>query len=77
MSDSLQPTCQALLSLTISWSLPKLMSIESVMPSNYLIFCHSLLLPSIFHNIKVFSKESAVHIMWPKDFITPSDLKTI
>ena len=47
-------------------SLPKLMSIESVMPSNHLILCHSLLLPSIFPNIRVFSNESALHIRWPK-----------
>ena len=50
---------QALLSITNSWSLLKLMSIESVMPSNHLILCHPLLLlPSIFHSIRVFSKES-------------------
>ena len=50
-----------------SWSLPKLMSIESVMPSNHLILCHSLLLwPSIFPSIRVFSNESALHIRWPK-----------
>ena len=42
------------------------MSIESVMPSNHLILCHSLLLPSIFPNIRVFSKESVLHIRWPK-----------
>ena len=48
-------------------SLLKLMSIESVMPSNYLILCHSLLLlPSIFPSIRVFSNESALHIRWPK-----------
>ena len=58
---------QASLSLTISWSLPKFMSIESVMPSNHLIFCCPLLLlPSIFPSIRVFSNESAVHIRWPK-----------
>ena len=52
---------------TISWSLPKFMSIESVMPSNYLILCHSLLLqPSIFPSIRVFSNVLALHIMWPK-----------
>ena len=45
------------------------MSIESVMPSNHLILCHALLLlPSIFSNIRVFSIESALHIMWPKDW---------
>ena len=48
-------------------SLPKLMSIESVMPSNHLIFCHPLrLLPSIFPSIRVFSNESVLHIKWPK-----------
>ena len=58
---------QAFLSITSSWSLPKLMSIESVIPSNHLIFCHPLLLvPSIFPNIRVFSNESALHISWPK-----------
>ena len=54
-------------SLTNSWSLPKLMSIESVMPSNHLILCHPLLfLPSIFLSIRAFSNESAVHIRWSK-----------
>ena len=58
---------QAFLSITNSRSLPKLMSIESVMPSNHLIFCHPLLLlPSIFPNIRVFSNESALRIRWPK-----------
>ena len=42
------------------------MSIESVMPSNHLILCHPLLLPSIFPSIRVFSNESALHIRWPK-----------
>ena len=55
------------LSITNSWSLLKLMSIESMMPSNHLIFCHLLLLsPSIFPSIKVFSNESVLHIRWPK-----------
>jgi len=59
--------CQASLSITNSWSLPKLISIESVMPSNHLIFCHPLLLlPSIFPSIRVFSNESALCIRWPK-----------
>ena len=59
--------CQASLSITNSWSLPKRMSTESVMPSNHLILCHPLLLPpSIFPNIRVFSNESALHIRWPK-----------
>ena len=53
--------------LTISWSLLKLMSIESVMPSNYLVVCHPLLLlPSIFPSIRDFSNESALCIRWPK-----------
>ena len=60
-------TCQASLSFTISWSLLKLMSIESVMPSNHLILCHPLLLlPSIFPSTGVFSNESALRIRWPK-----------
>ena len=59
--------CQASLSFTISWNLFKLMSIESVMPSNHLILCCSLLLlSSIFPNIRVFSSELAVCIRWPK-----------
>ena len=58
--------CQASLSFTISWSLHKLMSIESMMPSNHLILCHPLLLPEIFPSIRVFSSESALHIRWPK-----------
>ena len=58
---------QASLSFTISWSLLKLVSIESVMPSNHLIFyCSLLLLPSIFLSIRVFSNESALCIKWPK-----------
>ena len=59
---------QASLSFTISWSLLKLMSIESVMPSNHLILCPCLLLPSIFPGIRVFSNESILHIRWPKDW---------
>ena len=58
---------QASLSITNSWSLLRLMSIESVMPSNHLILCHPLLLPpSIFPSIRVFSSESALPIRWPK-----------
>ena len=58
---------QASLSITNSRSLLKLMSIESVMPSNHLILCCLLLLlPSIFPNIRVFSDESVLHIRWPK-----------
>ena len=52
--------------LHYSWSLLKLMSIESMMPSNCLIFCHPLLLPSIFLSIRVFSNKSALPIKWPK-----------
>ena len=59
--------CQAFLSITNSRSLLKLRSIESVMPSNHFILCHSLLLlPSIFPRIRVFSGESALRIRWPK-----------
>ena len=59
--------CQASLSVTNFWSLPKLMSIELVMPSNHLILCCPLLLlPSIFPSIRVFSNESALRIRWPK-----------
>ena len=59
--------CQASLSITNSWSPPKLMSMESVMPSNHLILCHPLhLLPSIFPSIRIFSSESVLHIKWPK-----------
>ena len=70
MSDSAVPwtaACQASLSFTISWSLLKLMSIDSVMSSNHLLLCHPLfLLPSVFPSIRVFSNESALHIRWPK-----------
>ena len=69
MSDSAIPWTaarQASLSITKSWSLLKLMSIESVMPSNHLILCHPLLLPSIFPSIRVFSNESTLHVRWPK-----------
>ena len=58
--------CQASLSITNSLSLLKLISIESVMPSNHLIFCHPLLVSSIFPSIRVFSNESVLHIRWPK-----------
>ena len=68
---------QASLSITISWSLLKPVSIESVMPSNHLILCHPhLLLPSFFPSIRVFSSTSALRIRWPKDWsssISPSD----
>ena len=69
--------CQASLSFTISWSLLKLMSIESVMPSNHLILCYPLvLLPSIFPSIRVFLNVLALHIRWPKYWsfsISPSN----
>ena len=59
--------CQASLSITSIWSLLKLMSIESVMPSNHLILCRPLLLlPSVFPGIRVFSNESVLCIRWPK-----------
>ena len=59
--------CQASLSITNSQSLLKLMSIESVMPSNHLILCHPLVLPpSIFPSIRVFSSESILCIRWPE-----------
>ena len=58
---------QTSLSITNSWSLPKLMFIELVMPSNHLSLCHPLLLPlSIFPSIRVFSNESVLRIGWPK-----------
>ena len=69
MSNSVTPWTaahQASLSITNSWSLPKLMSIKSVMPSNHPIFCHPLLLPSILPSIKVFPNESALCIRWAK-----------
>ena len=57
------------MSITNSWSLLNILSIESVMPFSYLILCHSLLLlPSIFPSIRVFSNESALHIRWPEDW---------
>ena len=60
--------CQASLFITNSWKLPKLMSIELVMPSNYLILCHPFLLPSIFPSIRVFPMSqffaSDVHMYW-------------
>ena len=58
--------CQASLSITNSQSLLRLTSIESLMPSDHLILCHPLLLPSIFPSIRVFSNESAYCITWPK-----------
>ena len=67
---------QASLSFITCWSLLKLMSIESVMPSNHLILCHPLLLPLVFPSIRVFSNESALRIRWPKYWnysISPSN----
>ena len=59
--------CQASLSITNSWRLLELMSIELVIPSNHLILCRPLLLlPSIFPSTRIFSNESALHIKWPK-----------
>ena len=59
---------RASLSFINSWSLLKLMSIDSVMPSNHLILCRPLLLlPSLFPSIRVFSNESTLRIRWPKD----------
>ena len=81
MSDSCNPkdcNMQASLSSSISWSLLKLMSIESLISSNHLFQCHSLLLPSVFPSTGVFSSESALCIRWPKYWnfsisISPSD----
>ena len=65
--------CQAFLSISNSRSLPKLMSIESVMPSNHLILCRPLLLlPSILPSIRVFSNESVLQIMWPNYWVSAS-----
>ena len=57
---------QASLCITNSWNLLKLVSFELVMPSNHLILCHPLLLPSNFPSIRVFSNESVLRIRWPK-----------
>ena len=83
MSDSVTTctaACQASLSrqdVTNSWSLLKLMSVKSVMPSNHLLLCHPfLLLPSIFSSMRVFSNESVFRIRWPKYWslsISPSN----
>ena len=79
MSDSAIPrtaALQASLSFSISLSLLKLMSIESMMPPSNLILCHLLLLPSIFPSIRVFSSELALRIRWPKYWsfsISPSN----
>ena len=70
VSNSATPwitACQASLSITNSWSLPKLMSIESLIPSSHFILCRPLLLlPPIPSSIRVFSKESTLHTRWPK-----------
>ena len=74
---------QAALSTTNSWSLPKLIFMESVMPSNHLILCRPLLLlPSIFPSIRVFSNESVLHIKWPNYWsfsfsISPSNVYSV
>ena len=79
LCDPMNRSTPASLSITNSQSSLKLMVIESVMPSNYLILCCPLLfLPSIFPSIRVFSNESALHIRWPKDWnfsfnISPSN----
>ena len=67
LCDPMDYSTPGSLSFTISQSLLKLMSIELVMPSNHLVLCHSLLLlPSTFPSIRVFSNESALHMMWPE-----------
>ena len=67
LCDPMDCSMPGFLSITNSWSSPKLMLIESVMPSNHLILCHPLLLlPSVFPSIRVFSNESVLHIRWPK-----------
>ena len=67
LCDSMDCSTPGFLSFAISWSLLKLMCIESVMPSNHLVLCHPLLHPpSIFSSIRVFSDESAPCIRWPK-----------
>ena len=78
LCDLMNHSTSGLLSITNSWSLPKLMSIDSVIPSDHLILCRPLLLPSIFPSIRVFSNESALHIRWPNYWsfsfsITPSN----
>ena len=67
LCDPMTAALQASLSITNSQSLLKLMSIQSMMPSNHLILCRPLLLPpSIFSSIRVFSNKSVLHIRWPK-----------
>ena len=74
LCDPVDCSTSASLSFTISHSLLKLMSIESVMPSNHLILCGPLLPPSIFSSIRVFSNESVLHIRWPKYWSSASAL---
>ena len=66
LCDPMDCSTPGLLSSTNSQSLLKLMSIESVMPSNNLILCHSLRLPSVFPSMRVFSNDSILHMRWPK-----------
>ena len=79
LCDPMSHTMPGLPSITKSWNLPKLVSIESVMPSNHLFLgCPLFLLPSIFPSVRVFSSESALRIRWPKHWsfsvnISPSN----
>ena len=66
LCDPMECSTPGFLIFTVSWSLLKLMTIELVMPSNHLILCRPLLLPSIFPSIRVFSNESGLCIRWPK-----------
>ena len=81
VSDSVTPWTavrQASLSITKSWSLLELMSVESVMPSSHLILCHPLLLlPSIFPSIRVFSNESILCVRWPNSLPSGSFRKLL
>ena len=76
VSDSAIPgiaAYQASLSITNSWSSPKLISTESLMPSNHLILCHPFFLPPlIFPSIRVFSSESTLHMRWPNTGVSAS-----
>ena len=76
LCDPMDAACQASLSITSSWTLLKLMSIELVMPSNHLIFCCPLLLPpSLFPSIRVSSNESVLRIRWPKYWSFSSSIR--
>ena len=67
LCDPMDCSTQASLTITNSWSLLKLMSVKSMMPSDHLILCHPLLLlPSIFPRIRIFSSKSVLHIRWPR-----------